>query len=70
MHEVDQDVVVMYTLVKMLFYVFEIYKSLWGFWGFLRVFKGFWGFWVLRVLKVFLCIFRYVYIILLNFYFI
>ena len=32
MHEVDQVVVVMYTLVKKIFcYVFESYKSLWGF---------------------------------------
>ena len=31
MHEVDQDVVVMYTLVKFFFDVFESYKSLRGF---------------------------------------
>ena len=31
MHEVDQDVVVMYTLVNFFFDVFDSYKSLWGF---------------------------------------
>ena len=33
MYEVDQDVVVMYTLVNF-FDDFESYKSLWGLWGF------------------------------------
>ena len=37
MHEVDQDVVVMYTLVKIFFDVFDSYKSFWGF-------EGLWGF--------------------------
>ena len=39
MHEVDQDVVVMYTLVKIYFDVFDSYKSLWGFLRVLRVLK-------------------------------
>ena len=34
MHEVDQDVVVMFTLVKILFDVFESYN-------FIRVYEGF-----------------------------
>ena len=66
MHEVDQDVVVMYTLVKIFVYVFESYVSLWGFWlvflGFFRVSEGFWGFlrvyegcWVFRVFEGFYC---------------
>ena len=44
MHEVDQDVVVMYTFVKIFiqiyFYNYESYEGFEGFWGF----GGFWGF--------------------------
>ena len=44
MHEVNQDVVVMYNLVKNFFDVYESFKSLSGF-------EGFWVF--LKVLRVF-----------------
>ena len=37
MHEVDQNVVVMYTLVKIVFNVFESYESYEGFENFIMV---------------------------------
>ena len=48
MHEVDQDVVIMYTLIKiclMFLKVIKVYEVLRGyksFEGLLRVFDGFW----------------------------
>ena len=51
MHEVDQDVVVMYTFVKFIFNVFKSYKSFWGFWEF-WLFWGFWGFTIVIVILI------------------
>ena len=47
MHEVDQDVVVMYILVNFFFKVIRVYEGFEGFLVFLRVLS------LLRVLKVF-----------------
>ena len=70
MHEVDQDVVVNYALVKIVCDVFDSYKSLWGFLRVLRVFRvfeGFWGF--LKVFGFFYGFLSYLPRILVNFHF-